>query len=158
MGAVPALQKGCVKVTCPPGVSVLYRDGRNVSLSEVIDPFLERVIARDLSGSFITEQQVLCRSSNAPALAVSPTPLCALWNADSTDAPTCLSMRVVDGEKYTLVIGCLSGLDCLLWLLLTGPQNHLEERLLVAGASVVYPPPLFWGRSRSIPQCMVSNV
>jgi hypothetical protein len=34
------------------------RDGRNVSLSEVIDPFLERVIARDLSGSFITEQQI----------------------------------------------------------------------------------------------------
>ena len=27
-----------------------------------------------------------------------------------------------------------------------------------AGASVVYPAPLFWGRSHSIPQCMVSDV
>ena len=37
-------------------------------------------------------------------------------------------------------------------------QNHLEERLLDQAQARASYTPLFWGRSRSIPQCMVSNV
>ena len=36
--------------------------------------------------------------------------------------------------------------------------NHLEERLLDQAQARASYTPLFWGRSRSIPQCMVSNV
>ena len=37
-------------------------------------------------------------------------------------------------------------------------KNHLEERLLDQAQARASYTPLFWGRSRSIPQCMVSNV
>ena len=36
--------------------------------------------------------------------------------------------------------------------------NHLEERLLDQAQVRASFTPLFWGRSRSIPQCMVSNI
>ena len=46
------------------------------------------------------------------------------------------------------------------WLLGLDAQwvNHLEERLLDQAQARAPYTPLFWGRSRSIPQCMVSNV
>ena len=37
-------------------------------------------------------------------------------------------------------------------------KNHLEERLLDQAQARASYTPLFWGRSRSIPQCMASNV
>ena len=37
-------------------------------------------------------------------------------------------------------------------------QNPLEERLLDQARARASYTPLFWGRSRIIPQCMVSNV
>ena len=38
------------------------------------------------------------------------------------------------------------------------PVNHLEERFLDQAQARASYTPLFWGRSRSIPPCMVSNV
>ena len=37
-------------------------------------------------------------------------------------------------------------------------KNHLEERLLDQAQARALYTPLFWGRSRSTPQCMVSDV
>ena len=37
-------------------------------------------------------------------------------------------------------------------------KNHLEERLLDQAQARASYTPFFWGRSRSIPQCMVSDV
>ena len=37
-------------------------------------------------------------------------------------------------------------------------RSHLEERLLDEAQARASYTPLFWGRSRSIPQCMVSNI
>ena len=45
------------------------------------------------------------------------------------------------------------------WVLgLRGTENHLEERLLDQAQARTSYTPLFGGRSRSIPQCMISDV